>query len=103
MAGDGTVDVKPASLTIKPGKTVSYGVKLSQAPAVDGVLVNNADDAWFVMLYINDMRYQDGKYKDLRVIPSLYRKFNKDDWDAPKDFRVTRLSYAEWEGKDETE
>ena len=97
--GDGTVVVSTNSLTIEPGETVSYSVRLSQAPAVDGVLVDNADDAWFVMLYINGMRYLDGEYADLRVIPSLYREFNKDDWDAPKDFRVTRLSDDEWAKK----
>ena len=60
-----------------------------------------------IMFHINGDRYQDGEYKDLTLIPSIYRMFtghdpnypNDGDWDEWKDFRIYRASYDDWEGQ----
>ena len=105
----GDVRVSDSSISVAPGESVTYSVKLTRKPTeTDGTVLDN-DVEWFVMVHINGVRYQDGKYKDLTLIPSFYRTFmgkhdpnhpNDDgDWDEWKDFRIYRASYDDWEGE----
>ena len=89
------------SLTIGPGVSTTYSVSLSKAPAKreesDPELGSN--DVWFVMAHINGMRYPDGRYKDLSMLPGFYRTFTVNDWDRPMGFRIRRDSDEEWAEK----
>ena len=86
----GTVEVSKSTISVAPGKTVSYSVRLSEVPSVNGTPIPDRAD-WFVMLHINGVRNSpDGEYLDLSVVPGLYRTFNNGDWDQWKEFRVTR-------------
>ena len=83
-------------LAIGPGESVTYSVKLDRKPTINGVDIPNDKD-WFVMMHINGVKYRDGLYKDLTVIPSFYRTFDNGDWYQWKNFRITRMSDEEWE------
>ena len=89
------------SLTIAPGESTTYSVSLSKAPAkrkeTDREL--DSDDDWFVTAHINGVKYQDGRYKDLSLVPGFYRTFTVQDWDQPKHFRIRRDSDSEWNEK----
>ena len=106
---DGDVLVSDSSISVAPGESVTYSVRLNRKPTeTDGTALDNKTVGWFVMARINGVRYQDGEYKDLTLIPSIYRSFtgkhdpnypNDDgDWDEWKDFRIYRASYNDWEG-----
>ena len=99
-----------SSISVAPGESVTYSVRLNRKPTeTDGTVLDNEIVEWFVMAHINGVRYQDGEYKDLTLIPSFYRLFtgkhdpnypNDDgDWDEWKDFRIYRASYNDWEGR----
>ena len=107
---DGDVLVSDSSISVAPGESVTYSVRLNRKPTeTDGTALDNKTVGWFVMVHINGVRYQDGEYKDLTLIPSFYRSFTgKDDpnypnddgdWDEWKDFRIYRASYTDWEGR----
>ena len=100
----------PGSISVAPGESVTYSVRLNRKPTeTDGTTLHNETVEWFVMFHINGVRYQDGEYKDLTLIPSIYRMFTgKHDpnypndggnWDEWKDFRIYRASYDDWEGR----
>ena len=106
----GDVLVSDSSISVAPGESVTYSVRLNRKPTeTDGTVLDNEIVEWFVMVHINGVRYQDGEYKDLTLIPSFYRLFtgkhdpnypNDDgDWDEWKDFRIYRASYNDWEGR----
>ena len=106
----GDVLVSDSSISVAPGESVTYSVRLNRKPTeTDGTTLHNETVEWFVMVYINGVRYQDGEYKDLTLIPSFYRMFTgKHDpnypndggnWDEWKDFRIYRASYDDWEGR----
>ena len=72
---------------------------MSKKPSVNGDDTDiGPQDKWFVMVFMNGMRYMDGRYKDLVITPSIYRTFNIDDWDTWKGFTVERDSDADWGG-----
>ena len=94
----GDVVAEPRSISVKPGESVTYTVRLNKPPTEsDGSLLQNGTIQWFVMLHIDGVRYQAGVYKDLTIVPSFYRSFTKDDWGQPKTFRITRKSNTEWD------
>ena len=106
----GDVLVSDSSISVAPGESVTYSVRLNRKPTeTDGTVLDNEIVEWFVMVHINGVRYQDGEYKDLTLTPSFYRTFtgkhdpnylNDDgDWDEWKDFRIYRTSYNDWEGQ----
>ena len=106
----GDVLVSDSSISVAPGESVTYSVRLNRKPTeTDGTTLHNETVEWFVMFHINGVRYQDGEYKDLTLIPSIYRMFTgKHDpnypndggnWDEWKDFRIYRASYDDWEGR----
>ena len=108
----GDVLVSDSSISVAPGESVTYSVRLNRKPTeTDGTALDNKTVGWFVMVHINGVRYQDGEYKDLTLIPSFYRTFtgkhdpnypNDDgDWDEWKGFRIYRASYDDWEGRGE--
>ena len=86
---DGTVEVSVSTISIAPGQTVTYSVRLSKPPAVNGEPFPEGEE-WFVMLYVNREKHIDGIHGDLTVIPSFYRTFDDGDWNQWKDFRITR-------------
>ena len=105
----GDVLVSGSSISVAPGESVTYSVRLNRKPTeTDGTTLENEVVEWFVMVSINGVRDQDGEYKDLRLIPSFYRSFTgkhdpshpNDDgnWDEWKGFRIYRASYDDWEG-----
>ena len=106
----GDVLVSDSSISVAPGESVTYSVRLNRKPTeTDGTALDNETVEWFAMVHINGVRYQDGEYKDLTLIPSFYRTFTgKHDpnypndggnWDEWKDFRIYRASYEDWEGR----
>ena len=106
----GDVLVSDSSISVAPGESVTYSVRLNQKPTeTDGTTLKNEAVEWFVMVNINGVRYQGGEYKDLTLIPSFYRQFTgkhdpshpNDDgnWDEWKGFRIYRASYDDWEGQ----
>ena len=98
----GTVEVSPSSISVKPGESATYTVKLSKAPTKsDGSSVTDPNVQWFVMLHIDGVNYQDGVYKDLTIIPSFYRTFTKEDWATPKSFQISRKSEADWDEEED--
>ena len=105
----GDVLVSGSSISVAPGESVTYSVRLNRKPTeTDGTTLENEAVEWFVMVNINGVRYQDGEYKDLTLIPSFYRSFigkhdpshpNDDgNWDEWKGFRIYRASHDDWEG-----
>ena len=106
----GDVLVSDSAISVAPGESVTYSVKLNRKPTeTDGTALDDETVEWFVMVHINGVRYQDGEYKDLTLIPSFYHTFTgkhnpidtKDvgDWDMWKNFRIYRASNDDWEGK----
>ena len=97
----GDVEVSVSSISVAPGESVTYSIRLTRKPTeTDGTALDNETVEWYAMVHIIGVRYQDGEYKDLTLIPSIYRKFagkhdpnnlNDDgDWDEWKDFRIYR-------------
>ena len=97
---DGEVEVSETSLTVAPGETVYYSIRLSEAPSVDGILIEDED--WHVFVHVNGVAQRervDGTYDDLRFVPGFYRTFDHTDWASWKDFRIYRLTDEEWEAE----
>ena len=66
----GDVLVSDSSISVAPGKSVTYSVKLNRKPTeTDGTPLHNETVEWFVMFHISGVRYQDGEYKDLTADP----------------------------------
>ena len=68
----GDVLVSDSSISVAPGESATYSVRLNRKPTeTDGTALDNETVGWFVTVHINGVRYQDGEYKDLTLIPSL--------------------------------
>ena len=97
---DGEVEVSETSLTVAPGESVYYSVRLSEAPSVDGTLIEDKD--WHVFVHVNGVGLRErvsGAYDDLRFLPGFYRTFDHTDWANWKNFRIYRLTDEEWEAE----
>ncbi len=97
---DGEVEVSETSLTVAPGESVYYSVRLSEAPSVDGTLIEDED--WHVFVHVNGVGQRErvsGTYDDLRFLPGFYRTFDHTDWANWKNFRIYRLTDEEWEAE----
>ena len=68
---DGTVEVRPASLTLTKGKSVTYELRLTEPPENHGVL----EDGWWVMIRV------DVEYEGISWVPSVGWEFTKDNWE----------------------
>ena len=60
-------------MSVKAGESVTYFVRLSEAPTADG---------WWVRVHVDGAVRADGKYKGLRWVPSVGWEFDQDDWDV---------------------
>ena len=99
----GSVEVSTTSLTIAPGQTVSYSIRLRPPDdwdeQEDDPFIPNGKE-WLVMLHVDGVRNDSsGEYKDLAITPGLYRTFTTRDWSTWKDFSVKRLNDEEWAAK----
>ena len=68
----GTVEVSPTTLTLRPGQSLSYRLRLTEPPTADG---------WWVMVHVDGVVYFDGRYKGITWVPSVGWDFNQDNWD----------------------
>ena len=114
----GTVEVSTSTLTIKPGKPMTYRLRLTKPPVNlkrDGTLVcdpasvDSCDaSGWWVMIRVDDVVRIDGEYKGFRWVPSVGWEFNQDNWDqwrevsikvsetAPDDGESVTFSHEVW-------
>lgn len=76
---DGSVEVRPGSLTIKEGESFSYELRLTKQPTADG---------WWVRVHVDGAVRYDGEYDvdgdgqtDITWIPSVGWEFDRDNWD----------------------
>ena len=68
----GDVQVSDISISVAPGESVTYSVRLTRKPTkTNGNVLNNEIVEWFVLVHTNGVSYQDGEYKDLTLIPVL--------------------------------
>ena len=95
---DGTVLAKNTSLHIGPGERTTHYIKLSKKPSVNGVEIEPGDE-WHVFLYINGTRSKQWWYRDLDIVPSMFRRFYFNDWNIWKGFSIYRLTDAEWQAR----
>ena len=95
---DGTVLAKDTSLHIGPGERTTHYIKLSKKPSVNGVEIEPGDE-WHVFLYINGTRSKQSWYRDLNIIPSMFRRFYFNDWNIWKGFTIYRLTDEEWQAR----
>ena len=105
----GTVEVSTSSLSLKPGESVSYSLRLTRQPT--------ADD-WFVRVFVDGVVWMDGEYDangdgdvDIKWVPSVGWEFDLDNWDqwrtinvrveekAPSDLSV-RFDHDVWDHTD---
>ena len=68
----GTVEVSPTTLTLRPGQSLSYRLRLTEPPTADG---------WWVMVHVDGVVHFDGRYKGITWVPSVGWDFNQDNWD----------------------
>ena len=68
----GTVEVSPATLTLRPGQTLSYRIRLTEQPTADG---------WWVRLFVDGEVRADGAYEGFSWVPSVGWGFDRDNWD----------------------
>ena len=68
----GTVEVSPTTLTLRPGQSLSYRLRLTEPPTADG---------WWVMVHVDGVVHVDGRYKGITWVPSVGWDFNQDNWD----------------------
>ena len=71
-AWTGTVEVSPATLTLRPGQTLSYRIRLTEQPTADG---------WWVRLFVDGEVRADGAYEGFSWVPSVGWGFDRDNWD----------------------
>ena len=74
----GTVEVDAASepLTLGPGETVTYRIRLSEKP-----LENHNGGIWWVRIHVDGTVRYDGDYNGITWIPSVGWEFNTGNWD----------------------
>ena len=82
----GTVEVAPASLTIRAGHSVSYRLRLTEQPTADG---------WWVRVRADGAVRADGNYQGLSWVPSVGWEFDQDNWDQWLEIRITAADDAE--------
>ncbi len=82
----GTVEVAPASLTIRAGHSVSYRLRLTEQPTADG---------WWVRVRADGAVRADGNYQGLSWVPSVGWEFDQDNWDQWREIRITAADDAE--------
>ena len=76
---DGTVDVRGGPLTVHPGESVTYEVRLSKEPTADG---------WWVRIHVDgEVRGFNG-YNGLKTVPSFGWEFDRNNWDQWRSIRV---------------
>ena len=68
----GTVEVSPATLTLRPGQTLRYRIRLTEQPTADG---------WWVRLFVDGEVRADGAYEGFSWVPSVGWGFDRDNWD----------------------
>ena len=68
----GSVEVSPSTLTLAPGQSLSYRVRLTEPPTADG---------WWVMVHVDGAGRPDGSYRGISWVPSVGWLFNQDNWD----------------------
>ena len=104
---DGTVEVSTTTLTITEGGSATYSVRLSEDPIYyrhvenDGTELVPCGDAsceWWVFVHIGDQRPNEGKVDlddddqdDVKITPSIGRKFNRSDYEQWKTIRIEAL------------
>ena len=70
----GSVEVSTTSLTVPPGQSLTYHLRLTEPPTADG---------WWVVLRVDGGMRPDGCYKGFRWVPSVgwpYKPGNYDTW-----------------------
>ena len=70
----GSVEVSTTSLTVPPGQSLTYHLRLTEPPTADG---------WWVVLRVDGGIRIDGCYKGFRWVPSVgwpYKPGNYDTW-----------------------
>ena len=88
----GTVEVDPATVTLKRGESVTYHLNLSEQPVDhDGV----PEDGWWVRIRVDGVVYSDGDYKGIRWVPSVGWGFTKDNWNQPRGVTFTAADDAD--------
>ena len=105
----GTVEVSTSTLTIKPGETKTYSLRLTEQPVNlkrDGTLVcdpsdPNLDDpcdasGWWVMIRVDGVvrivgHYPPGQPEDKAFswVPSVGWEFNQHNWNKWRDVSIT--------------
>ena len=104
----GTVEVSPSTLTIEPGKSTTYRLRLTKRPVNlkrDGTLVcdpsdPNLDDpcdasGWWVMIRVDGVVRIDGVHNGFRWVPSVGWEFNQDNWNVWREVSITDLGDGE--------
>ena len=69
----GSVEVSTTSLTIPPGQSRTYHLRLTEPPTADG---------WWVVLRVDGGIRADGCYKGFRWVPSVGWPYNPDNYDT---------------------
>ena len=64
--------MSPTTLTLRPGQSLSYRLRLTEPPTADG---------WWVLVHVDGAVRADGRYKGITWVPSVGWKFNQDNWD----------------------
>ena len=87
----GTVEVQflePGPLTVQPGASFTYQVRLSEQPTGDG---------WWIRVHVDGEVRADGNYKEIMWVPSVGWEFDQDNWDEWRSIRI--MGYAVHEGE----
>ena len=108
----GTVEVSTSTLTIEPGKPMTYRLRLTKQPVNlkrDGTLVcdpasvDSCDaSGWWVMIRVDDVVRIDGEYKGFRWVPSVGWEFNQDNWDKWREVSIKDSETAPDDGESVT-
>ena len=108
----GTVEVSTSTLTIEPGKPMTYRLRLTKPPVNlkrDGTLVcdpasvDSCDaSGWWVMIRVDDVVRIDGEYKGFRWVPSVGWEFNQDNWDKWREVSIKDSETAPDDGESVT-
>ena len=69
----GSVEVSTTSLTVPPGQSLTYHLRLTEPPTADG---------WWVVLRVDGGMRPDGCYKGFRWVPSVGWPYNPNNYDT---------------------